>query len=107
MHSTTYTTFCAPPLPAPIFFSRAFMRACTLDASMPNERQVAAYSTQSDKVINSGEGGFVVTSDDEVAAKAIFLSGAYERRFGEDKNYSNRCVGVYLYNISLCSYGFG
>lgn len=45
--------------------------------------QVAAYSTQSDKVINSGEGGFVVTSDDAIAAKAIYLSGAYERRYGK------------------------
>lgn len=45
--------------------------------------QVTAYSTQSDKVINSGEGGFVTTSDDEIAARAIFLAGAYERRYCE------------------------
>lgn len=45
--------------------------------------QVAAYSTQSDKVINSGEGGFITTGDDEIAARAIYLAGAYERRYGE------------------------
>ena len=39
--------------------------------------KVTAYSTQSDKVINSGEGGFVTTDDDEIAAKMIYLSGCY------------------------------
>ena len=42
---------------------------------------VSAYSTQSDKVINSGEGGFLTTNDDALMAKAIYLSGAYERRY--------------------------
>jgi dTDP-4-amino-4,6-dideoxygalactose transaminase len=45
------------------------------------QAKVAAYSCQSDKVINAGEGGFVTTDDDEIAAKLIYLSGAYERRF--------------------------
>ena len=45
--------------------------------------KVTAYSTQSDKVINSGEGGFVTTDDDEIAAKMIYLSGCYERRYGK------------------------
>merc|ERR1719267_391522 len=45
--------------------------------------RVTAYSTQSDKVINSGEGGFVTTDDDEIAAKMIYLSGCYERRYGK------------------------
>jgi dTDP-4-amino-4,6-dideoxygalactose transaminase len=43
--------------------------------------EVTAYSTQSDKVINSGEGGFLTTDDDEMMAKAIYLSGAYEKRY--------------------------
>jgi len=42
---------------------------------------LSVYSTQSDKVINSGEGGFVCTDDDEICAKIIYLSGAYERRY--------------------------
>ena len=45
--------------------------------------RVTAYSTQSDKVINSGEGGFITTDDDEIAAKIIYLSGCYERRYGK------------------------
>merc|ERR1719163_2123218 len=45
--------------------------------------KLAAYSTQSDKVINSGEGGFVTTDDDAVAAQLIYLSGAYERRYNK------------------------
>ncbi|WP_417259213.1 DegT/DnrJ/EryC1/StrS family aminotransferase [Celeribacter sp.] len=38
---------------------------------------VACYSTQTYKHINSGEGGLLVTDDDEVAARAIMLSGSY------------------------------
>jgi len=40
----------------------------------------AAFSTQSDKVINSGEGGFATTNDDEIAAKLIYLGGCYEQK---------------------------
>ena len=36
--------------------------------------KLAAYSTQSDKVINSGEGGFVTTDDDAIAAQLIYNS---------------------------------
>ncbi len=42
--------------------------------------KVSCYSCQSDKVINAGEGGFITTDDDEIAAKIIYLSGAYEAR---------------------------
>jgi dTDP-4-amino-4,6-dideoxygalactose transaminase len=45
--------------------------------------KVTAWSTQSDKVINSGEGGFVTTNDPELIARAIYLSGAYERRYAK------------------------
>lgn len=45
--------------------------------------EVAAYSTQSDKVINSGEGGFVATSDPELMAQMLYLSGCYERRYNK------------------------
>lgn len=49
--------------------------------------KVTAYSTQSDKVINSGEGGFVTTDDDQIAANLIYLSGAYERRYNKHINH--------------------
>lgn len=45
--------------------------------------KVACYSTQSDKVINSGEGGFITTNDDQIAANLIYMSGCYERRYNK------------------------
>lgn len=39
--------------------------------------RVAAYSMQTYKHVNSGEGGFVITDDAEVAARAVLLSGSY------------------------------
>ena len=39
-----------------------------------------AFSTQSDKSLNSGEGGFLVTDDTALFARAAVLSGAYEGR---------------------------
>ncbi|QQA44179.1 DegT/DnrJ/EryC1/StrS family aminotransferase [Pelagovum pacificum] len=38
---------------------------------------VGCYSTQTYKHMNSGEGGFLITDDDEVAARAIIGSGSY------------------------------
>ena len=42
---------------------------------------IAAYSTQSDKIINSGEGGILALNDDDMFAKAIYLSGCYEEQY--------------------------
>ncbi len=39
--------------------------------------QVGCYSTQTYKHINSGEGGLLVTDDDDVCARAILYSGSY------------------------------
>jgi len=44
---------------------------------------VTCYSTQSDKVINSGEGGFITTDDDDIAARCLYMSGCYERRYNK------------------------
>ena len=38
---------------------------------------VGCFSTQTFKHINSGEGGILITDDDEMAAKAILYSGSY------------------------------
>ncbi|TNF22026.1 MAG: aminotransferase [Rhodobacteraceae bacterium] len=38
---------------------------------------VGCYSSQTYKHVNSGEGGFLVTDDEEVAARAVILSGSY------------------------------
>ena len=40
--------------------------------------RVACFSTQQAKAINSGEGGFLMTDDDEIAAKAMCYAGCYE-----------------------------
>ncbi len=39
-----------------------------------------AFSTQSDKALNCGEGGFLITDDSTLFARAVALSGAYEGR---------------------------
>jgi dTDP-4-amino-4,6-dideoxygalactose transaminase len=39
--------------------------------------KVGCFSTQTYKHMNSGEGGFLVTDDEEVIARAIILSGSY------------------------------
>jgi dTDP-4-amino-4,6-dideoxygalactose transaminase len=38
---------------------------------------IGCYSTQTYKHMNSGEGGFLVTDDAELAARAVLLSGSY------------------------------
>lgn len=38
---------------------------------------IACFSTQTYKHLNSGEGGFLTTNDDEVIARAIIYSGSY------------------------------
>jgi dTDP-4-amino-4,6-dideoxygalactose transaminase len=40
-----------------------------------------AFSTQSDKSLNCGEGGFLLTDDSALYARAVVLSGAYEGRY--------------------------
>lgn len=39
--------------------------------------KIGCYSTQTYKHVNSGEGGFLITDDEEVMARAIMLSGSY------------------------------
>jgi dTDP-4-amino-4,6-dideoxygalactose transaminase len=42
-----------------------------------NFGKVAAFSTQTYKHMNSGEGGFLTTNNDEIAARAVVSSGSY------------------------------
>lgn len=57
-----------------------------LGVSIGGERKLGtigragAFSMQSDKSINTGEGGFLVTSDRSVFERAVVLSGAYEQQ---------------------------
>merc|ERR1719231_1968627 len=43
--------------------------------------RVACFSTQSAKMINSGEGGFLCTDDPEIAARAYCYAGCYEKLY--------------------------
>lgn len=43
--------------------------------------KVGCYSFQSHKIINAGEGGLLVTDDEDVIVKAIYLSGAFEKSY--------------------------
>jgi dTDP-4-amino-4,6-dideoxygalactose transaminase len=43
--------------------------------------RAGCFSFQSNKIINAGEGGVLVTDDEELIAKAVCLSGAYEQNY--------------------------
>ena len=43
--------------------------------------KIACFSSQSYKMLNSGEGGFIATSDDQVAAYCILAAGCYEKLY--------------------------
>ena len=47
------------------------------DIRSGNFGKVAAFSTQTYKHMNSGEGGFLTTNDAEIAARAVVSSGSY------------------------------
>ncbi|MFK7804157.1 MAG: DegT/DnrJ/EryC1/StrS family aminotransferase [Anaerolineae bacterium] len=49
---------------------------------------MAAFSFQSTKMINAGEGGMLTTNDPHIMAKAIILAGAYEKQWA--KQYFDR-----------------
>lgn len=50
--------------------------------------RMAAFSFQSTKMINAGEGGMLTTDDPHIMAKAIILAGAYEKQWA--KQYFDR-----------------
>ncbi len=43
--------------------------------------RVGCFSFQSYKMINGGEGGILITNDEEVIARAVIMSGAYEHNW--------------------------
>ncbi|MEM1075196.1 MAG: aminotransferase class I/II-fold pyridoxal phosphate-dependent enzyme [Pseudomonadota bacterium] len=53
------------------------MGAAWKDVPSGRHGAVGCYSCQTYKHVNSGEGGFLVTDDAEVAARAVMLSGSY------------------------------
>ena len=61
-----------------------------------------AFSTQSDKGCNTGEGGFLITNNDELFAKAVILSGAYEGRW--KKHFSSKIPEIDDCNYPIYSF---
>ena len=47
--------------------------------------QIGAFSFQSYKMLNAGEGGILVSDDAEVIARAVIMSGAYEHNWKKHK----------------------
>ncbi|TDL90693.1 DegT/DnrJ/EryC1/StrS family aminotransferase [Meridianimarinicoccus aquatilis] len=43
--------------------------------------KIGCFSFQSYKLLNAGEGGILVTDDDEILARAVIMSGAYEHNW--------------------------
>jgi len=43
--------------------------------------EIACYSSQSHKMLNSGEGGFIATNDEQLAAYCILAAGSYEELY--------------------------
>ncbi|MGH1425607.1 MAG: DegT/DnrJ/EryC1/StrS family aminotransferase [Pseudooceanicola sp.] len=47
--------------------------------------RIGCFSFQSYKLINSGEGGILITDDPEIVARAVIMSGAYEHNWRKHK----------------------
>ncbi|MCA8884893.1 MAG: aminotransferase class I/II-fold pyridoxal phosphate-dependent enzyme [Rhodobacteraceae bacterium] len=51
---------------------------------------VGCFSFQSYKLLNAGEGGILVTDDDDLIARAVIMSGAYEHNWKKHARVSSR-----------------
>jgi dTDP-4-amino-4,6-dideoxygalactose transaminase len=66
--------------------------ACLAGKPLGTFGEFGAFSTQSDKSLNTGEGGFLLTDDPEAFARAVVYSGAYEGRMA--RHFPGRCPPV-------------
>lgn len=51
--------------------------------------KIGCFSFQSYKLVNSGEGGMLITDDPEIAARAVIMSGAYEHNWKKHPGLQN------------------
>lgn len=51
------------------------------DKLVGHHGEVACFSTQSYKLLNAGEGGFIATDNEEIAAYCILAAGSYEKLY--------------------------
>jgi len=67
--------------------------------------KIGAFSFQSYKMVNAGEGGMFVTDDPELAARAVIMSGAYEYNWkkhpGLQNSYHHWQNRLPLYNLRM------
>lgn len=67
--------------------------------------KTGCYSFQSFKIINAGEGGMLVTNDEELLVKAIFYSGAFDRvwshHFVESRFFEEYQNKLPIYNMRM------
>ncbi|MGH1330822.1 MAG: DegT/DnrJ/EryC1/StrS family aminotransferase [Paracoccaceae bacterium] len=52
--------------------------------------KIGCFSFQSYKLLNAGEGGILITDDDDLIAKAIIMSGAYEHNWKKHGHMQDR-----------------
>lgn len=65
-----------------------------------------AFSTQSDKSLNTGEGGFLITDDTEAYQRAVVYSGAYEGRSERHLTDTDADAAPPLDDLSLPIFSF-
>jgi len=85
--------------------------AHSLGATWKNKKSgtlgdIGCFSFQSYKLLNSGEGGILITNDKEVMAKSVILSGAYEDNWVKHNIGINKIIEKYknrlpVYNMRL------
>jgi len=67
--------------------------------------RIGCFSFQSYKLLNAGEGGILVTDDDDLIARAIIMSGAYEHNWKKHGHVMDRFRfwqnKLPLYNVRL------
>ena len=67
--------------------------------------KIGAFSFQSYKLVNAGEGGMFITDDPEIAARAVIMSGAYEYNWkkhpGLQNSYHHWQNRLPLYNMRM------
>ena len=67
--------------------------------------KVGCFSLQSYKLLNAGEGGLLITSDEDIIARAIIMSGAYEHNWQKHGTLSPRIAlwqnKLPLYNMRM------
>ena len=66
---------------------------------------IGCFSFQSYKLVNSGEGGILITDDADLAARATIMSGAYEHNWKKHNGLAEACARwqneLPLYNMRL------